>query len=185
MASTLAQRYLIRLFYICADILITALAFYFVCKFLPYKLSFDISFYNLFFANVNPFRGVFWFWMLVLIILSYTIGLYETKREMTEIVETWHVFKVNALSALIIIVSIYVLKIEGFPRTIFASSFMLLFTLLSTWRIIKRIIVDYLVSQGYNNFKVLIIGAGRVGSTLTGEIQNRPGIRIENIGIFG
>lgn len=184
MASTLAQRYLIRLFYICADILIIALGFYFACKFLPYKLSFDISFYNLFFGSANPFRGVFWFWMLVLTILSYTSGLYQTKREMSEILETWQVFKVNALTALIIIVSIYVLKIEGFPRTIFASSFALLFTLLSMWRIIKRIIVDYLVSQGYNNFKVVIIGAGRVGSTLTDEIQSRPGLGLQILGFL-
>ncbi len=184
MASTLVHRYLIRTIYIAIDIVIVALAFYCSCRFLPHKLSFDITFTNLFFSSVNPFRSVFYLWGLTLIIQSYTIGLYETRREITEIVEAWHVFKANALSALIVIVAIYVVKIEGFPRTIFATSFMSLFVLLSLWRIIKRSFVDYLVSQGYNNFHVLIIGAGRVGATLATEIRNRPGLGLKIVGFL-
>ena len=44
----------------------------------------------------------------------------------------------------------------------------------------KRQFVEYLVSQGYNNFNVLIIGAGKVGLALAGEIQKKPalGLRI-------
>ncbi|MBZ0167054.1 MAG: hypothetical protein K8I00_09630, partial [Candidatus Omnitrophica bacterium] len=182
MASHLAERYLIRSVYIFVDLFLVAMGFLSACLILPQKFDFDISLYTIFLGKTNPFSGVFCFWMLVIIILNYAIGLYETRRELTEVLEVWQVLKANFLAALIIVVSIYVVKIEGFPRTIFATSFSFLFGYLTIWRIIKRSLVDYLVSHGYNNFNVLIVGAGKVGRALTEEIQKRPGFGLNVIG---
>ncbi|MGE0268333.1 MAG: sugar transferase [Candidatus Omnitrophota bacterium] len=184
MVNLLAKRYLIRLGYIFIDIVIIVLAFYCASFILPGKLKFDLTFYNLFFSPENPFRPVFNFWMLVILILNYSIGLYETKREESEILEVWQVLKANMLAALIIIVSIYVVKIEGFPRTIFSTSFLFLFGYLSIWRVIKRVFVDYIVSHGYNNFNILIIGAGKVGVSLVDEIRSRPGLGLNIVGFL-
>lgn len=184
MVNLLAQRYLIRCGYIVVDVIIIALAFYSACFILPGKLKFDLTFYNLFFSPVNPFRAVFNFWILVILILNYSNGLYETKREMPQVVEVWQVLKANMLAALIIIVSIYVVKIEGFPRTIFSTSVVFLFGYMAIWRVIKRSFVDYLVSQGYNNFNILIIGAGKVGTSLVDEIRLRPGLGLNIVGFL-
>ncbi|MBP9855312.1 MAG: sugar transferase [Candidatus Omnitrophica bacterium] len=184
MVNTLAKRYLIRLCYIIIDIIIIALAFYCTCFILPGKLKFDLSFYHLFFWSDNPFRSVFHLWMLVILILNYSIGLYETKRELSEVLEVWQVLKANLLAALIVIVSIYVVKIEGFPRSIFSTSCIFLFGYLSIWRVLKRGFVDYIVSHGYNNFNVLIIGAGKVGSSLVDEIRSRPSMGLIIVGFL-
>jgi exopolysaccharide biosynthesis polyprenyl glycosylphosphotransferase len=57
-------------------------------------------------------------------------------------------------------------------------------TLLSIWRILKRLFVEYLVVHGYNNFNALIIGAGKVGMALLNEIEKRPGVGIKVIGFL-
>ena len=78
------------------------------------------------------------------------------------------------MSTLITIVSFYVAKIPNFPsRSFFWSRFHdRIFLPLEDP---KRILVDYLVGQGYNNFNVLVIGAGKVGHTLVQEIKRSRG----------
>jgi len=46
----------------------------------------------------------------------------------------------------------------------------------------KRIFVEYLVTQGYNNFNVLIIGAGKIGTALTEEIRKKPALGLNVVG---
>ncbi|MCA9403935.1 MAG: sugar transferase [Candidatus Omnitrophica bacterium] len=182
MASHIAERYLIRIVYITMDLFLAAMAFWSACLILPHKLKFDITLYNIFLGEANPHSTVFCLWTLVIIILNYTSGLFETRRELSEVLEVWAVLKANMLAALIVMVSIYVVKIEGFPRTIFAMSFIFIFGYLTIWRIIKRSLVDYLVSHGYNNFNVVIVGAGKVGRALTEEIHKRPGFGLRVVG---
>ena len=182
MASHLAERYLIRTGYILVDLFLIAMGFLSACLILPHKLSFDITLYNIFLGEANPFSTVFCLWTLVILILNYASGLFETRRELSEVLEVWEVLKANFLGALIVMVAIYVVKIEGFPRTIFGTSFVFMFGYLTIWRIIKRSLVDYLVSHGYNNFNVLIVGAGKVGRALTEEIGKRPGFGLRVVG---
>ena len=89
-----------------------------------------------------------------------------------------------ASAAVLIIVMVYVFKIEGFPRSILISIGLFINAFLVIWRILKRKFVEYLVSQGYNNFNVLIIGAGKVGRALADEIHKKPGLGLRIVGFL-
>jgi exopolysaccharide biosynthesis polyprenyl glycosylphosphotransferase len=53
---------------------------------------------------------------------------------------------------------------------------------ISSWRVFQVIFVQFLVAQGYNNFNILIIGAGKVGKSLAEEIQKRPWLGFKVVG---
>jgi exopolysaccharide biosynthesis polyprenyl glycosylphosphotransferase len=119
---------------------------------------------------------------MVTIFLNNAYGLYQTKREIFETVEVWKVLKSACLASLIIIVTVFVVRIAYFPRSILIFNTIIMFLLLSVWRIAKRIFVEYLVTQGYNNFNVLVIGAGKIGRTLSEEIFKKPALGLNVVG---
>ncbi|VAX35393.1 Lipid carrier : UDP-N-acetylgalactosaminyltransferase [hydrothermal vent metagenome] len=171
-----------RLFYICIDILFFIGAAILACVLRPTTLPFEITPYNLFFNINNSFQFIFLFWGLIVILLNYSHGLYDTKREIFESTEIWQVIRSVFMSSLIVIVGIYLVKIEGFPRTVLVLCAALIVAFFSVWRILKRGFVSYLVRRGYNNFNVLIIGAGKVGNALVQEMNKHPGLGFNIIG---
>lgn len=178
----IGRQFIIRFIYICLDLLCMILCIYIVSWARGATLPFEISLYNLFFNPVNSYRFVFLFWIFVTILLNKSYGLYQTKREILETVEIWRIIKSVFMSTLITIVSFYVAKIPNFPRSILFLVAVSMIVFFSFWRILKRIFVDYLVGQGYNNFNVLVIGAGKVGHTLVQEIKKKPGLGLNVVG---
>ena len=87
-------------------------------------------------------------------------------------------------SAVLIIVLVYIFKVEGFPRSVVILVGVFINASMIVWRILKRQFVLYLVSQGYNNFNCLIIGAGKIGLALAGEIQKQPELGLRIIGFL-
>ncbi len=178
----LTKRFIVQCFYVLVDIVCILLSVWIACWIREETLPFDVSFHNIFIDPVNPFRLIFIFWGLVTIFLNNMFQLYETKREIFETTEIWEVVRSVFLSALMVIVAIFMGKIPDFPRSIFFLTSILMIVFFSLWRILKRIFVGYLVAQGYNNFNVLIIGAGKVGKALEEEIAKRPALGINVIG---
>ena len=175
---------LITLLYVTIDILLLGLSIYIVCRFRESTLPFPVTFYDIFFAPTNPYKFTLLFWILITIFLNYIHGLYQTKREIFESVEITGVIRSVVISSFITIGVIFLSDQESFPRSILISGSFLMATFLSLWRILKRIIVQYLVVQGYNNFNVLIIGAGRVGTALAKEIHKRPQLGLHIVGFL-
>jgi len=174
----------IKILYVLVDVFFLGVAIYVASQIRPKALGFETTIFHLFFDNDNPFRNLFYFWALVTVLVNNSLDLYQTKREIYETEELWQVVKGVFLTALIIIVSIYLAKILDFPRTILTIVAILSGTLFASWRLLKRMIVSYLVSQGYNNFNVLIAGAGKVGHALVNEIDKRPGLGINIVGFL-
>ena len=173
---------LIKFLYILIDITLVSLSLYLVCAFRQETISFDATLNGIFFNELNPYRYAFLFWIIVTIFLNNGYGLYHTKREMFETVEIWKVLKSVCLASLIMIVMMFVVRLTDFPRSVLILGTVTIFALLSFWRVIKRFFVEYLVSRGYNNFNVLIIGAGKIGSSLTEEIKKMPGLGLNVVG---
>ena len=178
----IGRQFIIQFIYICLDLLCMVLCIYVASLFRGSTLPFEITLYNLFFNPLNAYRFIFLFWIFVTILLNKSYGLYQTKREIFETVEIWRVVKSVFMSTLITIVSFYVAKIPDFPRSILVLVAVSMIALFSLWRILKRVFVDYLVSQGYNNFNVLIVGAGKVGHTLVQEIRKKPALGLNVVG---
>ena len=180
-----AFRYsVIKFTYILTDILFFCLAIYLASWMRESSLPYSLTIYNLFFNLGNPFRSIFLFWILVTILLANSYGLYQTKREISEGIEVWQVIKSIVVSTSITIIAIYLTKIQGLPRSVLGWGFFFISAFFSTWRIFKRFFVDRLVSQGYNNFNALIIGAGKIGHALAREIRQKPGMGIKIVGFL-
>jgi exopolysaccharide biosynthesis polyprenyl glycosylphosphotransferase len=182
--NTKRTRYLfIRLLYICIDVVCISLAFYVVCLSRQPHLPFLVTIENFFFGT-NPFKVIFLLWTLTILFLNQTYGLYQTRRELLESLEVIQVIKSVCLASFVVIILVYLMKVQNFPRSVFMSSVGLIAASLSLWRILKKIFVDYIVARGYNNLNVLIVGAGKVGSILAQEINKRPGFGLRIIGFL-
>jgi len=175
---------IIKCLYICVDIFFVSLAVYFACWIRRGTLPFEITIHDLFFNYSNPIHYIFIFWLMAIILLNNANELYQTRRELAESIEIWKVVRSVFQSVVITIVVIYAFKIEGFPRTVLFLAGLFIILSLSLWRIAKRIFVLFLVSQGYNNFNVLIIGAGKVGIALSQEINRRKALGLKIVGFL-
>lgn len=183
MIQRIRQR-IIKSIYIGIDLICLMSAIYLASLLRGNTLPFDVNIWNLFFHSGNPYRFVFYFWILISIFLNNNHGLYQTKREIYEAVEIWQVIKATVLATLFTIVAVYLVRVEDFPRSIMIMAPIITAAFFSIWRLGKRIFVEYLVSRGYNNFNVLIIGAGKVGGALVSEIKQRPGLGLNIIGFL-
>jgi exopolysaccharide biosynthesis polyprenyl glycosylphosphotransferase len=161
------------------DILCMAGAVYLACKIRPSTLFFPITLYHVFFDVDSPTRSLLLMWIPINIFINNNNDLYETKREKLESIEIFQVIRAVATSALLTIVLIYVVKIEGFPRGILFISTVLIAVFFSVWRVLKRSFVESLVAHGFNNFNALIIGAGKVGLMLGQELRKRKTLGIK------
>ena len=178
----IGRYFIVKALYILIDVAFLSLSLYAVCWLRESTLPFTVTPKNLFFESSNSFRYAFSFWILVTVFVSNAYGLYQTKREIFETVEIWKVMKAVILSSLIMIVAMFTVKISNFPRSIIFMQTTLAFVSLSLWRVLKRVFVEYLVTQGYNNFNVLIVGAGKIGSALMYEIQKNPALGLNIVG---
>jgi len=174
----------IKFFYITIDFVCLYFAIFSSCSIRQNLLAFPITFTGLLIDPYNPYRFLFLLWIVMTIFLLNSNSLYETRREVLEGIEIWLVIKSVFFASLLTIAAIYALKIQGFPRTVFMNTTIAMMVLLSLWRVVKRWLVEYLVAHGYNNFNVLIVGAGKVGLLLAEEIKKRPGLGIKIIGFL-
>lgn len=176
------KQLLIKSLYVFIDYVLICFSIYLACRLRPTTLPFDINIFSIFFSAKNPFQFIFVFWKITTILVLNSRALYQTRREALEGYEIGLLFRAMVFSGLIVIVTIFGLKIEGFPRTVFFIGSGFIFIFLAIWRALKKVFVTYIVSRGYNNFNVLIVGAGKVGRTLTREIQKKPGYGLKIIG---
>lgn len=174
----------IKFTYILLDAMSLILAIFAAASLRGASLKFPITFYDLFLSPENPYRIIFLLWGLITVLFNNNYGLYKTKRELLEGIEVWRVIKSVFLSTLVMIAAIYLLKFYNFPRTIVGWVFFFTWAFCSFWRIGKRLLVDWLVAGGYNNFNAVIIGAGKVGLMLAEEISKRPSLGIRVAGFL-
>jgi exopolysaccharide biosynthesis polyprenyl glycosylphosphotransferase len=186
------QHLIILAVYLAIDIACILLAFYIVLLVRPQTVPFPVSTHG-FFSTLNPFKFLFLFWTLVILFFHQVYGLYQTNREQLESREIWTVMKSVFVSMLVIIVTAYLLRIQDFPRSVLVLNAVTIAGFCSIWRIFKKLLVNYLVQNGYNNFNVVIVGAGKVGTLLAEEIKKHPSLGINvlgflddhKIGVFG
>lgn len=130
----------------------------------------------------NAYLVIFFLWVILIISSLKVKNLYVTDRSLTIPGEFLLVVNAILYPSVIIAALIFFLKFKFFSRTVFGLSFILLVTLISGWRICKRIVLRDFVSKGYNNFNALIVGAGRVGKLLKETIDNQPFLGLNIVG---
>jgi len=179
-----SRQSVIKFIYALIDVICICFSIYVACYLRQDILNFPLSFSRFLLDSQNPFQIIFHIWILTTIFFANTNNLYQTRREILEGVEIGHVIKSIFQSSLVTVVAIFLLKIPDFPRTVFLLSALFMVFSLSFWRVVKRKFVEYLVVGGYNNFNILIIGAGKVGIALSEEIRQRPGLGLRVVGFL-
>jgi exopolysaccharide biosynthesis polyprenyl glycosylphosphotransferase len=172
------QPIIIICIYAAIDVACIISAFYLVLYFRPQTIPFKVSFQSIF-SSADPFKLLFMIWTLLILFFHYTHNLYQTRREQLESLEIWEVVKSITISTLVIIVLAFLLRIQDFPRSVMILNAVVITGFCSIWRVLKRLLVNYLVSNGYNNFNTLIIGAGKTGVLLAAEINRQPALGLK------
>ena len=157
-------------FYILLDI---------ICIILSFLISYTIRYQDTIHLQRSlPYYREYFFpfilWAILIVIAFKRRTLYSTDRSLTIPTEIFKsitaIFYVSILMATII----FFAKYEFFSRQIFFINFLLLCFFLSSWRVIKRLILRKLILEGFHNFNVLIIGAGNTGKIVLEEIEKKP-----------
>ena len=163
--------------YILVDLVIMAMAF-----FAPY-------FYYYHYYKITPPETklhllIYAFWMVVTVLLFSGLQLYLTLRELSVWREIRRVTRALVLATLFTTLLLFLLKVHTFPRLVLTTNFSVALVLLIAWRMLKRQIVQHLVSRGFNNFTVLIIGAGRIGKQLADKLHQKPHLGLRIVGFL-
>lgn len=167
----------IHLVYFIFDCFVISACFYLSYMLNPESLSGDPFAWRSYFE-------VFAFWGMTLVFLLQGARLYSTDRYLSIIQEWGKVSRCVIFASVIAALLIFILKVNIFSRLIFLESLLLLTVSLSSWRTIKRIYTRYLLRQGFFNYNVLIIGAGKIGFALTEQILDNPNLGIKIIGFL-
>ncbi len=174
--------FLIRLSYVLIDIGCIFLSI-FLASWLR-QTTFPVSLQELFLDTSNPFHLVFVCWFVTVLFFNGVHHLYQTRREVIEAHEIGQIFRSVFFAAGTVLFFVYGLKIVGFPRSVFLLTVVFTTILFCLWRFLKRLFVNFLAANGYNNFNVLIIGAGRSGMMLAQEIKRNPGFGLKIVGFL-
>ncbi|HDM08880.1 MAG TPA: hypothetical protein ENF97_02000, partial [Candidatus Omnitrophica bacterium] len=134
--------------------------------------------------SLKEYLLVFLIWGILLIQALYKRNLYSTDRRLTIPGEMFQVLKAILSVSLYMAAFIFLAKFAFFSRVVFGSGIILSFIALSSWRMVKRIMLRRLIRRGFRNINVLIIGANKEAEELIEEIKRKPHLGLKVIGIL-
>lgn len=163
--------------YLLVDIILISVSFFAICLLNSSVFPQDLE------ARKSYF-SVFLFWGVCQVLIFNTLQLYRTSRNLSLSKEVFVVAKGTVAAAVLVVLFIFLLKIDIFSRVIFLESTLSLFLLISIWRFIKRILIRQLIISGFANYNVLIIGAGNQAESLIQEIKENRYFGLKIVGIL-
>lgn len=185
---TNAKKSKIFILYLAIDIICIILSFY-----LPYIFRYSnnpfiqsLPLYQKWLRLSNwalgPYTAVFLIWGILAVLFLNHYKLYQTTREYSYLDESFLVGKALFWASLSAAGAVFFLQIKIYSRLVFLINAVFLFLSCSGWRVLKRHLIRRRVSRGFNNFYVLVVGAGKVGRTLAREIADKPYLGLEIVG---
>jgi exopolysaccharide biosynthesis polyprenyl glycosylphosphotransferase len=162
----------IFILYLTVDILLILFSFY-----PPFIQPFTVFL-------LRRYALIYSFWGITTMLLFNIYNLYRTQREITILEEILSVWKVIMFSSLSTGAIVFFSKTITLSKPIYVINFILLSIMLAGWRTIKRRVIRYLIVRGYDNFNVLIVGAGNAGKKLADEIDQRPYLGFKIVGFL-
>ncbi|MDP8235286.1 MAG: sugar transferase [Candidatus Erginobacter occultus] len=164
------------------------------CLFLPYVLRYNPgaigrflttgSLTFLWLPSLDQYSVIYLFWAILIFLIFFPFGLYETRREISYLDEAILVLKALFFSSLPIAGAVFFLQVKIFSRLVFFQNLGGLALSLILWRILKRYLVRHRVARGFNNRHVLIVGAGKVGRAVAQEIARERFLGLEVVGFL-
>jgi exopolysaccharide biosynthesis polyprenyl glycosylphosphotransferase len=159
-------------FYIFVDLILIFIGFY-LSYFFRYNSLGDIL-AGASLPNLMEYSFIFVLWAFFLVFSLKIKNLYYTDRSLTIPREIGRVCISVLYTSILIGAVVFFSQYKFFSRQIFLESIVLLCVFLSGWRTIKRSILRKMISRGFHNTNVTIIGAGRMGTLVLQEIRKMP-----------
>lgn len=168
----------VHVIYVFTDLMVMGMIFY-SSYFLYFSYIFKSNLSLASFAksnlpNFNAYSFIFSLWAMLTIIFLRRRGLYFTDRSLSMPREMCRVCTGVLYASILVGTAVFFAKYKFFSRQIFLVSFFLLCIFLSGWRMVKRAIVRKLISGGFHNVNILIVGAGNIGRIILEEIKRNP-----------
>jgi len=169
--------------YVIIDLIFIGLSFF--LAYIPrYNLFHNILVGKTNLPNLREYSFIFVLWAIFLVISLNRRNLYTTDRGLSIPKEVFRTIISIFWTGILMAGVIFFAKYQFFSRQIFLKSFFLLCFSLPAWRVIKRLLVRKLISRGYRNTNVLIVGVGRVGKLVWAEIHRHPYLGFRVIGFL-
>lgn len=177
-------------FYVGADLILIALAFYlpYLARYSanPYVRSYPIfqKWLRLGEWALGPYTLVLLIWAPLSILFLQHYRLYRTDRSLSYLDETLLVARAVFFGSLAAAGSIFFLQVKIYSRLVFVLNAVLMFVFLAAWRIFKRRLIRRRVRAGFNNRNVLIAGRGRPALALAAAVAQAPYLGLELVGFL-
>ena len=121
---------------------------------------------------------------VVMIVIFQLVGLYEPEISILNISEIRKIFKATLIGLLVFFFLTFYMKNISFSRLIITFSAMFLFITMSFERLIFYKLHQKLHSKGFGVNRVLIYGAGEVGSLLLKRLMQSPALGYLPVGFL-
>lgn len=169
----------IKLFLLLGDSLIIFLSFYlsylFRFSFLPVPLG------------IPPFKPYFYLSILVLFLTIFSLkinGLYKTKGFLLSIHSFFKIFLSAVFSFLILSATLQYIRNFTFSRLFLFILFLNLTILLTLWRVLFKLILNFFHKKGKFLENAIILGAGSLGKLLVEKLKEHRKLGLNIIGFL-
>ena len=175
----------IRFFYMGIDIFFIALSS-FVIYFLRFNShvfsSLDLN--DIVTPNLEEYLFIFATWGFLLILSLEAKNMYFTDRSMSILKESSLVLTSLITVSVFIAALIFFSQYKFFSRLVFTGAFCFFAFTLVTWRIVKRLLLRYLIKRGFHNFNILFVGSNEMTPLILDEIKRNPFLGINVVGFI-
>jgi exopolysaccharide biosynthesis polyprenyl glycosylphosphotransferase len=154
-----------RFLYFIVDFLLISLAFIIPCLAHPSLFPCEPT-------GQRIYLSVFVFWGICLVFILNNLHLYNTLRYLGILEESFIAIKGVFYSSIIAALFVYLFSLTVFSRILFIESVFLLSVFIVLWRVFKRICVRKLISNGFANYNVLLVGIGKETEVILQEIND-------------
>ncbi len=136
--------------------------------------------------SIPPLEDTLVSWVMVLVIFPITFrqaNLYTSNRARTHLGEVFEIFKATVFAALLMVTVTYFTR-ERYSRATLGIFLGYAFALVSIVRVLFRSLTNKLRRRGFNQKKVLLVGAGVLGQRVVDTIEKRRELGFKVVGFF-
>jgi Undecaprenyl-phosphate glucose phosphotransferase len=124
------------------------------------------------------------FILIVYSILNYFFGLYRPQRTDSITSEAKQILKINIIGLLVLITTLYIIKVDDYSRYLLAMFAILSTTFMILERFLFRSSLRYMRGKGFNVQHILVIGAGDLGEKFAKKIKKHYYIGYNIVGFL-
>jgi Undecaprenyl-phosphate glucose phosphotransferase len=124
------------------------------------------------------------FILVLYTLLNYFFGLYQPQRTDRISSEVKQILKINIIGLLVLITTLYVIRIDDYSRYLLAMFAIFSTTFMISERFIFRTLLRYMRGKGFNVQYILVIGAGDLGEKFAKKIEKNYYIGYNIIGFL-